>query len=91
LPDYQALDAANRTLFFEALGDAFDADPEGIIAAANAYKTNRSNEQLATLGKAIEAPRVKLFRRMNMAPDATSVLVKMRGALLQLLPDRPEL
>ena len=91
ISDYQALDAANRTLFFEALGDAFDADPEGIIAAANAYKTNRSNEQLATLGKAIEAPRVKLFRRMNMAPDATSVLVKMRGALLQLLPDRPEL
>jgi malonyl-CoA decarboxylase len=91
IADYQALDAANRTLFFEALGDAFDADPEGIIAAANAYKTNRSNEQLATLGKAIEAPRVKLFRRMNMAPDATSVLVKMRGALLQLLPDRPEL
>ena len=91
IADYQVLDAANRTLFFEALGDAFDADPEGIIAAANAYKTNRSNEQLATLGKAIEAPRVKLFRRMNMAPDATSVLVKMRGALLQLLPDRPEL
>ena len=91
ISDYQALDAANRTLFFEALGDAFDADPEGIIAAANAYKTNRSNEKLATLGKAIEAPRVKLFRRMNMAPDATSVLVKMRGALLQLLPDRPEL
>ena len=91
ISDYQALDAANRNLFFEALGDAFDADPEGIIAAANAYKTNRSNEQLTALGKAIEAPRVKLFRRMNMAPDATSVLVKMRGALLQLLPDRPEL
>ena len=91
ISDYQALDAANRNLFFEALGDAFDADPEGIIAAANAYKTNRSNEQLTALGKAIEAPRVKLFRRMNMAPDATSVLVKMRGALLQLLADRPEL
>jgi len=91
ISDYQALDAANRNLFFEALGDAFDADPQRIIAAANAYKTNRSNEQLTALGKAIEAPRVKLFRRMNMAPDATSVLVKMRGALLQLLADRPEL
>ena len=91
ISDYQALDAANRNFFFEALGDAFDADPEGIIAAANAYKTNRSNEQLTALGKAIEAPRVKLFRRMNMAPDTTSVLVKMRGALLQLLADRPEL
>ena len=91
IADYQALDAANRTLFFEALGDAFDPDPKGIVAAADAYKTDPSDEQLTTLSKAIEAPRVKLFRRMNMAPDATSVLVKMRGALLQLLSDRPEL
>ena len=91
IADYQALDAANRTLFFEALGDAFDPDPKGIVAAADAYKTDPSDEQLTTLSKAIEAPRVKLFRRMNMAPDATSVLVKMRGTLLKLLPDRPEL
>ena len=91
IADYQALDDANQTLFFEALGDAFDPDPEGIIAAADAYKKDPSDEQLTVLSKAVEAPRVKLFRRMNMAPDATSVLVKMRGALLKLLPDHPEL
>ena len=34
---------------------------------------------------------MKLFRRMNMAPDATAVLVKMRGTLLSLLPEHPEL
>ena len=91
IADYQALDDANQTLFFDALGDAFDPDPAGIAAAADAYKTDPSTEQLTTLSKAIEAPRVKLFRRMNMAPDATSVLVKMRGALLKRLPDHPEL
>jgi malonyl-CoA decarboxylase len=91
ISDYQALDAANQTLFFEALGSAFDADHDGIVSATDAYRANPSSEQLTTLAKAIEAPRVKLFRRMNMAPDATSVLVKMRGALLQLLPDHPEL
>ena len=91
IADFQALDAANQTLFFEALAQAFDADHEMIVSAANAYKADPSSEQLTTLSKAIEAPRVKLFRRMNMAPDATSVLVKMRGALLQLLPEHPEL
>jgi len=91
IADFQALDAANQTLFFEALAHAFDADHEGIVSATDAYRANPSSEQLATLAKAIEAPRVKLFRRMNMAPDATSVLVKMRGALLQLLPNHPEL
>lgn len=91
IADYQALDTANQTLFFQALAKTFDADPEGIIAAADAYKADPSTEQLTTLARAIEAPRVKLFRRMNMAPDATSVLVKMRSALLQLLPGHPEL
>ena len=60
IADYQALDAANQTLFFEALGKAFDPDPEGITAAADAYKADPSTEQLTALGKAIEAPRVKL-------------------------------
>ena len=39
IADYQALDAANQIHFFEALGSAFDPDPDGIIAAADAYKT----------------------------------------------------
>ena len=91
IADFQALDAANQTLFFEALAHAFDVDHDGIVSATDAYRANPSSEQLTTLAKAIEAPRVKLFRRMNMAPDATSVLVKMRGALLQLLPEHPEL
>ena len=90
IADYEALDVANQTLFFEALSDAFGPDREGIIVAADAYKANPATEQLTALGKAVEAPRVKLFRRMNMAPNATSVLVKMRGNLLQLLPEHPD-
>ena len=54
-------------------------------------KPTLAPDQLAALARAVEAPRVKLFRRMNMAPDATAVLVKMRGALLSLLPEHPEL
>ena len=83
ISDYQALDAANQTLFFLALAQGFDAGHDRIVSAAEAYKTDPSAERLTDLSKAIEAPRVKLFRRMNMAPNATSVLAK-RGTLLQL-------
>ena len=91
IADYQALDDANRALFFDALARDFDAPSEAIIAAAEKYKIEPTPAHLTSLAKAVEAPRVKLFRRMNMAPEATAVLVKMRGALLSLLPEHTEL
>lgn len=91
IADYQALDANNQILFFQSLAQAFDSDQERIVSAAEAYKIDPSFERLTDLSKAIEAPRVKLFRRMNMAPNATSVLVRIRGTLLKLLPEHPEL
>ena len=89
--DYQALDDANRLLFFEALADDFSADSDAVLAAADGYKCNPTEANLSALARAAEAPRIKLFRRMNMAPDATPVLVKMRGAMIQALDDLPQL
>lgn len=89
--DYQALDDANRLLFFEALADDFSADSDAVLAAADGYKRNPTEANLSALSRAAEAPRIKLFRRMNMAPDATPVLVKMRGAMIQALHDLPQL
>ena len=89
--DYQALDDDNRRLFFEALADAFSADSDAVLNAAESYKLDPSEVNLATLSRAAEAPRIKLFRRMNMAPEATPVLVKMRGAMIQVLGDLPQL
>ena len=91
IADYQALDDANRALFFDALARDFDAPSEAVIEAAEQYKKEPTPDHLTGLAKAVEAPRVKLFRRMNMAPDATAVLVKMRGALLSLLPEHRDL
>ena len=88
--DYQALDDANRLLFFEALADDFSADSDAVLAAADGYKRNPTEANLSALSRAAEAPRIKLFRRMNMAPDATPVLVKMRGAMIQALDDLPQ-
>ena len=89
--DYQALDDANRLLFFEALADDFSADSEAVLAAADGYKRNPTEANLSALSRAAEAPRIKLFRRMNMAPEATPVLVKMRAAMIQELGDLPQL
>ena len=89
--DYQALDSANRHLFFEALADDFSADSDAVLAAAERYKLEPSESNLANLSRVAEAPRIKLFRRMNMAPEATPVLVKMRAAMIQELGDLPQL
>ena len=51
-----------------------------LLLRAQQYQTSTTSEHLSELSRAIEAPRLKLFRRMNMAPDATPTLVKMRGA-----------
>ena len=89
--DYQALDEANRRLFFQALADDFSADSDAVLTAAESYKHDPSEANLAALSRAAEAPRIKLFQRMNMAPEATPVLVKMRGAMIQTLGDLPHL
>ena len=89
--DYQALDKSNRRAFFEALARDFAADREAVIAAAERYKEDASEVNLGALSRAAEAPRVKLFRRMNMAPEATPVLVKMRAAMIEDLKALPEL
>ena len=89
--DYQALDDDNRRRFFEALASDFSADIDVVLTAAESYKLDPSETNLAALSRAAEAPRIKLFRRMNMAPEATPVLVKMRGAMIQVLGDLPQL
>ena len=91
MADYQALDDANQRLFFESLAHDFAVVPDDIIRAAEHYKAQPTATHLSTLTKLIEAPRIKLFRRMNMAPGATAVLVAMRGSLLRWLPHDPHL
>jgi malonyl-CoA decarboxylase len=91
MADYQALDLPNKIIFFEALARDFGSDSDAILAAADRYKADPNSQNLADLSRVTEASRVKLFRRMNMAPNATPLLVKMRGTLLRLLPEHSDL
>jgi malonyl-CoA decarboxylase len=83
LDAYQSLDARGRLTFFELLIKEFSPDPEEVGRAGDAYRERPSPENLARLQRVVEPPRQELFRRLNLAPDGTRILVAMRSQVLQ--------
>jgi malonyl-CoA decarboxylase len=88
---YLTMDAAERPAFFDCLLKEFGVDSECILEAADSYRQHTNAENLAAITHAIEAPRQKLFRRLNMSPNGTSTLVLMRGHLQEALRKNPAL
>lgn len=88
---YQQLPADQRLEFFSSLASEFAVDRTSILAATERYREHESLENLGAITRAVEAPRQKLFRRINMAPDGTRTLVTMRGHLLEVLRWNPAL
>ena len=83
LDSYKALDNRARRAFFESLIREFSPDPEEVGRAGDAYRDDPSAENLARLQRVVEPPRQELFRRLNLAPDGTRILVAMRSQVLQ--------
>jgi len=90
LAAYQSLEAPALDVFFDLLVDEFSPDPEAVGRAADAYRDDPSQANLIHLQQAVESPRQELFRRFNMAPGATGVLVEMRRQLLRTLGEHPQ-
>ncbi len=88
---YRAMNHAEKRAFFSMLAADYGPDPTAIHAAGEAYRSAPGFETLMELSAAIEPPRQKLFRRINMAPEGTATIVAMRKDLLELLPDDPPL
>jgi malonyl-CoA decarboxylase len=88
---YQQLPAAQRMDFFSGLARNFEVDGAAVLEAAERYRADGRLENLWAINRAVEAPRQKLFRRINMAPEGTRTLVAMRGHLLPALRSNPEL
>lgn len=80
---YLTLSSEDRETFFQSLLTDFGVNREQILEAAKNYSDKPDHKNLAAVAKAVEAPRQKLFRRINMAPDGTRTLVTLRGQLLQ--------
>ena len=88
---YRQLADTHRMEFFTSLAEKFEADAGGILTAAEQYRDNPDLDHLWAITRAVEAPRLKLFRRINMGPDGTRTLVAMRGHLLTVLRSSPQL
>src|SRR5437867_6164997 len=90
LAAYQSLEAAACEVFFHLLVMEFSPDPEAVGRCADAYRDDPSQTNLILLQQAAEPPRQELFRRLNMAPGGTGVLVDMHHRLLQGLGANPQ-
>jgi malonyl-CoA decarboxylase len=88
---YRAMDNDERLAFFEMLYARFGPDEEGIIRAADEFKESRELDDYLVLSRAIEPPRQKLFRRINIAPNGTEAIVTLRADLLRILGQYPHL
>ena len=82
-------DTAARTQFLRLLADRYAPDARRIAEAADRWRADPSADNLAALSCAVEAPRQELFRRMNMAPNGTATLLKLRAELLHHLASNP--
>jgi malonyl-CoA decarboxylase len=87
---YESFDAAQRHAFFDVLVKEFSPDPDLVGRAGDAYRADPTAANLAELQRVVEAPRQELFRRLNMAPGGTRMLVDMRRDLLNETRAHPQ-
>ena len=90
LSAYRSFDAQTLDTFFDLLVKELSPEPDPIDRAIDAYRHEPSHATLMRLGLTIEGPRQELFRRCNIAPGGTAMLVEMRHQLLKTLPEHPE-
>ena len=90
LDAYRQLSDEQVESFFDRLVKSFSVNPDTVRLAAAAYRLDASPANLVALQEAVEPPRQELFRRCNMAPGGTALLVDMRRRLLRTLAEHPE-
>ena len=88
---YSELTIGPRIAFFEALAQRFGPDQARLEAAVEAWRTSPSEETTADLHLASEPRRLELFRRLNLAPNGTAALVRMREQLIEAMDHRSDL
>jgi malonyl-CoA decarboxylase len=87
---YQDQDMEEKEKFFTILLEDFGPDLDMIEASAKDFISNHDAKSLSKLNKSLESDRRKLFSRMNMAPEGTMAIVKLREDLIELMPQHPE-
>lgn len=88
---YEKLDDDARLEFFTMLHTDYDIDVAELKAATETYERNPDDVSLLRVTGAAEPHRQELLRRINLAPQGTRRLVKLREHLLNIIRDKPEL
>ena len=88
---YKILDKEEKLNFFLTINEKFKPNLKSIEDEISTYLKDKNKSNLDNLGNAIEGNRQELIRRMNMAPDGTSVLVSMREDLIEFTKTNSEL
>jgi malonyl-CoA decarboxylase len=88
---YSELTIGPRIAFFEALAQRFGTEPARMEKAIAAWRAKPSDETASEVHSASEPRRQELFRRLNLAPGGTGLLVRMREQLLDVLDKRDDL
>jgi len=78
-------------LFLKKINEKYKANFKEVDKVIDLYKSSPNEKTLAILFKASEGKRRELFNRMNMAPNGTSIIVKLREDLLKVLKNNKEL
>ncbi len=88
---FEKLDEAGRDEFFFLLNNDYDLDVDALKNAIEDYEKNPHAPMLKHLTRTAEPARQELFRRLNLTPEGTARLVKMREYLLERKKLYPEL
>jgi malonyl-CoA decarboxylase len=88
---YNKLDKEERLEYFQGLIKITEVDIQKIKINAEALYNNPGPETREKLHQSLKTKCQKLFSRMNMAPNGTKAIVKLREDLLGFLPKHPEL
>src|ERR1700724_280947 len=91
LSRYGELKTGPRIAFFEALASRFGPDRDKLSAAATAWLTSPSDAAASEVHRASETRRLELLRPLNLAPNGTAALVRMREQLIDALDHRDDL
>lgn len=84
-------DEAGMTRFLKALATDFGPDTVRLQKAIDAYRQSSSHSSQVELHEAAEPLRQELIRRINLAPQGTAAVVRLRGQLLSRLSRMPDL
>ena len=88
---YQTLSEENKLLFLKNINAKYKPSFTKVNEAIDIYKNSQNEKTLSGLFKVSEGSRRELFRRMNMAPNGTSIIVALREDLLKILKNNREL